>query len=248
MADCPFPSIMILTITKATYSYRLVCQIYWIARMSSAIAYLVGEERLTEVQAIRNNEHGMFNMGSSRRERSVKGPKEAQSKSVLELLKEKIKSKGGEVIEHRPLCFVGLDLTCRRCRASQHPTVLLSSQINIPAEINCLFVAKKDFLAFLSRGDVVVFRSPRNHRELVVKRLIALPGGWIQVPEKQEIRQIPQGHCWVEGDNAGLSLDSRTYGPVPLGLMQGRVTHVVRPPNRIGRVDRKIPEGRIMPL
>ncbi|XP_012702815.1 probable thylakoidal processing peptidase 2, chloroplastic [Setaria italica] len=200
--------------------------------MSSAIAYLVGEERLTEVQAIRNNEHGMFNMGSSRRERSVKGPKEAQSKSVLELLKEKIKSKGGELA--RP--------------ASQHPTVLLSSQINIPAEINCLFVAKKDFLAFLSRGDVVVFRSPRNHRELVVKRLIALPGGWIQVPEKQEIRQIPQGHCWVEGDNAGLSLDSRTYGPVPLGLMQGRVTHVVRPPNRIGRVDRKIPEGRIMPL
>ncbi|CAN6234336.1 unnamed protein product [Urochloa humidicola] len=100
----------------------------------------------------------------------------------------------------------------------------------------------------LSRGDVVVFKSPRNHRELVVKRLIALPGDWIQVPEKQEIRQIPQGHCWVEGDNAALSLDSRTYGPVPLGLMQGRVTHVVWPPHRIGRVDRKMPEGRIMPL
>jgi signal peptidase I len=56
--------------------------------------------------------------------------------------------------------------------------------------------------------------SPRNHRELVLKRLIAMPGDWIQVPEKQEIRQIPQGHCWVEGDNASVSLDSRTYGPV----------------------------------
>ncbi|KAK3143125.1 hypothetical protein QOZ80_4BG0358710 [Eleusine coracana subsp. coracana] len=98
-----------------------------------------------------------------------------------------------------------------------------------------------------SRGDVVVLRSPSDHRDLNVKRLIALPGDWIQVPEKQEIRQIPEGHCWVEGDNAGVSWDSREYGPVPLGLMHGKVTHVVWPPNRIGRVERKMPEGRIMP-
>ena len=26
--------------------------------------------------------------------------------------------------------------------------------------------------------------------------------------------QIPKGHCWVEGDNARLSQDSRYYGPV----------------------------------
>ncbi|GJN12073.1 hypothetical protein PR202_ga30318 [Eleusine coracana subsp. coracana] len=65
-----------------------------------------------------------------------------------------------------------------------------------------------------SRGDVVVLRSPSDHRDLNVKRLIALPGDWIQVPEKQEIRQIPEGHCWVEGDNAGASWDSREYGPV----------------------------------
>ncbi|GJN38438.1 hypothetical protein PR202_gb27476 [Eleusine coracana subsp. coracana] len=65
-----------------------------------------------------------------------------------------------------------------------------------------------------SRGDVVVLRSPSDHRDLNVKRLIALPGDWIQVPEKQEIRQIPEGHCWVEGDNAGVSWDSREYGPV----------------------------------
>jgi len=81
-----------------------------------------------------------------------------------------------------------------------------------------------------------------------VKRLIALPGDWIQIPEMQEIRQIPQGHCWIEGDNAALSLDSRSYGPVPMGLLQGRVTHIIWPPQRIGRVDRKMPEGRIMPL
>lgn len=98
-----------------------------------------------------------------------------------------------------------------------------------------------------SRGDVVVFTSPRDQRSKVVKRLIGLPGDWIQVPETADIRQIPQGHCWVEGDNGSVSFDSRDYGPVPLGLMRGRVTHVVWPPHRIGRVDRKIPEGRVMP-
>lgn len=47
-----------------------------------------------------------------------------------------------------------------------------------------------------------------------MKRLIALPGDWIQVPAAQEIRQIPVGHCWVEGDNPDVSWDSRSYGPV----------------------------------
>ncbi|XP_062183597.1 uncharacterized protein LOC133887656 [Phragmites australis] len=125
--------------------------------------------------------------------------------------------------------------------ASMHPTFDPN-----PAEfalVEKLCLGRYDF----SRGDVVVFRSLTDHRDLVVKRLIALPGDWIQVPEKQEIRQIPEGHCWVEGDNATVSWDSRGYGPVPLGLMQGRVTHIVWPPNRFSRVDRKMPEGRIMP-
>lgn len=84
---------------------------------------------------------------------------------------------------------------------SMYPTLDAQQGERALVEKRCLY--RYD----LSRGDVVVFRSPRNHREMVVKRLIALPGDWIQVPEKQEIRQIPQGHCWVEGDNAGLSLD-----------------------------------------
>ena len=31
---------------------------------------------------------------------------------------------------------------------------------------------------------------------------------------EEEIRQIPDGHCWVEGDNGSASWDSRSYGPV----------------------------------
>uniref|UniRef100_R7W5W1 Mitochondrial inner membrane protease subunit 2 n=1 Tax=Aegilops tauschii TaxID=37682 RepID=R7W5W1_AEGTA len=73
-------------------------------------------------------------------------------------------------------------------------------------------------------------RTPVDHQRKAIKRVIGLPGDWISVPETKEIRKIPEGHCWVEGDNGSVSRDSRTYGPVPLGLVQGRVTHVVWPP------------------
>ncbi|KAJ8616953.1 hypothetical protein MRB53_013139 [Persea americana] len=96
-----------------------------------------------------------------------------------------------------------------------------------------------------SHGDVIVFRSPSNHKETLVKRLIALPGEWIRVPESREILKIPQGHCWVEGDNSTHSLDSRSFGPIPLALIQGRVSHVIWPPQRMGEVERKLPTGRV---
>jgi inner membrane protease subunit 1 len=39
--------------------------------------------------------------------------------------------------------------------------------------------------------------------------------------------QVPKGHVWLLGDNIDNSLDSRTYGPVPLGLILGRVCYKV---------------------
>ncbi|KAF7050776.1 hypothetical protein CFC21_059095 [Triticum aestivum] len=99
-----------------------------------------------------------------------------------------------------------------------------------------------------SRGDVILFKCPSNHKEVFVKRLIGLPGEWIQLPASSEIIKVPQGHCWVEGDNAARSWDSRSFGPIPLGLINGRVTHIIWPPSKIGRVERKWPEDRIPPF
>ncbi|KAJ0610820.1 putative signal peptidase I [Helianthus annuus] len=57
--------------------------------------------------------------------------------------------------------------------------------------------------------------------------------------------RVPEGHCWVEGDNSAFSSDSRTYGPIPLGLIRGRVTHVIWPPQRMKKVDRRIAQDRL---
>eukprot|EP00249_Psilotum_nudum_P008649 c21422_g1_i1 orf=268-786(-) len=97
-----------------------------------------------------------------------------------------------------------------------------------------------------SRGDVVVLRSPEEPNEWLVKRLIALQGDWINVPGSYEILQVPKGRCWVEGDNGKQSLDSKTFGPIPLALVKGRATHILWPPSRIGRIERILPAGRVI--
>ncbi|CAM9526924.1 unnamed protein product, partial [Phaeothamnion confervicola] len=37
------------------------------------------------------------------------------------------------------------------------------------------------------------------------------------------LHQVPPGHVWLEGDNPDNSTDSRSYGPVPLAMIRGRV-------------------------
>ncbi|KAM0879333.1 hypothetical protein ACQ4PT_034309 [Festuca glaucescens] len=129
---------------------------------------------------------------------------------------------------------------------SMHPTLTASDSAFrgdvLLAERGCLDKYK------FSRGDVVIFKCPSDHKEDFVKRLVALPGEWIQIPTSREIIKIPAGHCWVEGDNAARSWDSRSFGPIPLGLIKGRVTHIIWPPSKMGRLERKCPEGRVSPF
>ncbi|XP_064482421.1 mitochondrial inner membrane protease subunit 1-like [Ornithodoros turicata] len=79
-----------------------------------------------------------------------------------------------------------------------------------------------------SRGDIVVAKSPSNPLQFVCKRIKAVPG---DIQTSGQV--VPIGHVWLQGDNEGNSTDSRTYGPVPMGLLRGRAMCRVWPPERI---------------
>ncbi|OQR80812.1 hypothetical protein ACHHYP_17147 [Achlya hypogyna] len=83
-------------------------------------------------------------------------------------------------------------------------------------------------------GDVILAHSPVKANASMCKRVIALEG---QVVKRRPVAgateedtiTIPPGHIWVEGDNSGMSVDSRHYGPVPLALVFGRVAYTLWP-------------------
>lgn len=84
----------------------------------------------------------------------------------------------------------------------------------------------------LSVGDMVSYNIPDN-RENGVKRVIGLPGDYVLMGTPGitagNIIQVPEGHCWLVGDNLPASRDSRLLGPIPLALVKGKVVASVRP-------------------
>ena len=102
------------------------------------------------------------------------------------------------------------------------------------------------------RGDVVVFRSPRNPSEDLVKRVVGLPTETVQIRDgvivvngqdldesgyfdastapDMDPRSVPAGTYFVLGDNRSKSRDSRVIGPIPLASIVGQVWLVYWPP------------------
>ncbi len=107
------------------------------------------------------------------------------------------------------------------------------------------------------RGDIVVLKSPQHSSELLIKRVIGLPG------ETVEIRQgrvyingwgldepylerpaggnwgpvtVPPLHVFVLGDNRGFSNDSRAFGMVPIENIVGRAWVSYWPLDEMGAV------------
>ncbi|MBA0728289.1 hypothetical protein Golax_001200, partial [Gossypium laxum] len=44
---------------------------------------------------------------------------------------------------------------------------------------------------------------------------------------------VPKGHVWIQGDNLYVSRDSRHFGPLPYGLIEGKVFMRVSTANSI---------------
>ena len=97
----------------------------------------------------------------------------------------------------------------------------------------------------IKRGDIVALTSPNNQNVSFIKRVIGLEGDVVETPRyRHSYVYIPRGHCWVEGDNSRSSLDSNSFGPVSLGLVKGRATHIVWPPKRWQSLEHILPEDR----
>uniref|UniRef100_A0A4W5R1H9 Mitochondrial inner membrane protease subunit 2 n=1 Tax=Hucho hucho TaxID=62062 RepID=A0A4W5R1H9_9TELE len=89
------------------------------------------------------------------------------------------------------------------------------------------------------------FRSPKNPQQKIIKRVIALEGDFIKtLGYKNRYLRVPDGHFWIEGDHHGHSLDSNSFGPVSLGLVHGRASHIIWPPNRWQRIEPSLPPER----
>lgn len=82
----------------------------------------------------------------------------------------------------------------------------------------------------IARGDLVTFTSPSDPSRTACKRVLGLPGDVVCVDPlvSDEHVVVPRNHLWLAGDNRALSRDSRTYGPVPVRLVRGRLVARVR--------------------
>ncbi|TNN00679.1 hypothetical protein fugu_011925 [Takifugu bimaculatus] len=94
----------------------------------------------------------------------------------------------------------------------------------------------------VQRGDIVSVLSPKNPQQKIIKRVIGLEGDFIRtLSYKNRYVRIPDGHFWIEGDHHGHSLDSNSFGPVSVGLLHGRASHIIWPPKRWQRIEASLP-------
>ncbi|XP_073156943.1 mitochondrial ATP-independent inner membrane protease subunit 1a [Henckelia pumila] len=89
-------------------------------------------------------------------------------------------------------------------------------------------------------GDIVVVRSPENPRKRITKRIVGVAGDTVSFlvdpgdSDRTHSLVVPKGHVWIQGDNIYASKDSRQLGPIPRGLILGKVFCRVWPPEEFG--------------
>ncbi|KAJ8678835.1 hypothetical protein QAD02_014622 [Eretmocerus hayati] len=125
---------------------------------------------------------------------------------------------------------------------SMQPTLNPDSENEDLVFLNRLVVRNRN----IQRGDIVTFISPKYPHKIVIKRVIGLSGDVIHTLKYRDpILQVPDNYCWVEGDNPTLSLDSNSYGPIPLDTITAKATCILWPPSRWQSLNSFIPDSRI---
>ncbi len=123
-----------------------------------------------------------------------------------------------------------------------------------------LFINKFVYrISAIERGDIVVFRYPRDPEKSYIKRVVGLPGDrlWIAqgqvwlngnplhedyVPEQYRDSRslaetiVPPDCYFMMGDHRSISSDSREFGPVERSLIYGKAVFIYWPAKDAGTV------------